>query len=91
MQRELTICNKLGLHMRAASKLVQLAEGFDLEVVLHYQGQSADAKSLLEVLQLAGTNGTPITIEAKGDAADEEAEALELVSQLFLNRFDEPE
>ena len=91
MKRELTISNKLGLHMRAASKLVQLASGFDPEISLFCNGQSADAKSLLEVLQLAGTQGTPLTIEANGDHEDEEAEALDQISELINDKFGEGE
>lgn len=91
MQRQLTICNKLGLHMRAASKLVQLAEGCECEITLDYQGQRADAKSLLEVLQLAGTFGTEITLIAEGDSEEEEAETLDQLVQLFENKFGEPE
>lgn len=91
MQRETTICNKLGLHMRAASKLVQLASGFDLEISASCNGQDADAKSLLDVLQLAGTQGTRITLKAEGDSPEEEREALQKICQLIENRFDEPE
>ena len=91
MKRELVISNKLGLHMRAASKLVQLASGFEPEVSLHCNGQSADAKSLLDVLQLAGTQGTAITIEAHGDSDEESVEALDLISDLINDKFGEGE
>jgi len=77
--------------MRAASKLVQLANEFEAEVSLECNGLEADAKSLLDVLQLAGTQGTEVTILIDGDADEEDEVALEQVCQLFNSRFGEPE
>ena len=50
--RRFTIVNDLGLHARAATKLVQLASKFPCEVVVSHQGQSANAKSVMGVLLL---------------------------------------
>ncbi|OGG94893.1 MAG: hypothetical protein A2508_06475 [Candidatus Lambdaproteobacteria bacterium RIFOXYD12_FULL_49_8] len=91
MKRELVISNKLGLHMRAASKLVQMASGLDPEISLYCNSQSADAKSLLDVLQLAATQGTAIVIEARGSDAEEEADALDQLCNLVNDKFGEGE
>jgi len=91
MEKTITICNLLGLHMRAASKLVQLANEFEVDVMLDCNGAQADAKSLLEVLQLAGTKGSDVTISVEGDAEEDEEPALLQICQLFDSRFGEPE
>lgn len=63
--------NKLGLHARAATKLVQLASKFPCDIVVSREGQEANAKSVMGVLLLCGSKGTKLDIEAKGDKAEE--------------------
>ncbi len=83
-----TVKNKLGLHARAASKLVQLASSFPCEVVLSHGGQAANAKSVMGVLLLCGSKGTELQVEATGEAAEE---AVERIGELINDRFGEPE
>lgn len=90
-EKEVTIINKLGLHVRAATKLVQLASEFDLNITIHCNSQSADAKSIMEVLMLAAIVGSTVMIQADGDSNDEESEALEKIVELFNDRFGEEE
>jgi phosphocarrier protein len=80
--------NKLGLHARAATKLVQLASKFPCEIQVSREGQAANAKSVMGVLLLCGSKGTHLNIEATGDQADEAVRAL---GDLIDARFGEPE
>ena len=85
---EIVIINKLGLHARAAAKLVQLSSQFHSEISLIKDGETADAKSIMEVLMLAGTQDSRLRIVTKGS---DETQALEEIKQLINNRFEEEE
>jgi phosphocarrier protein len=80
--------NKLGLHARAATKLVQLASRFPCEIVISRAGQSANAKSVMGVLLLCGSKGTRLSLEAQGDDAQR---AIDELGTLIDNRFGEDE
>jgi phosphocarrier protein len=80
--------NKLGLHARAATKLVQLASKFPCEIVVSREGQAANAKCVMGVLLLCGSKGTHLDIEATGDNAEE---AIRALGELIDERFGEPE
>ena len=83
-----TIVNKLGLHARAASRLVNCASGFASEIRLVKGTRSVNGKSIMGVLTLAAARGTELVIEAEG--ADE-AQALAAVKELIAERFGEEE
>ena len=84
MQGELTIVNDLGLHARAASKFVGLANKFDTDVYLAAGGREVNAKSILGVLMLACGKGSKITLRCEGPQAEQAFAALsELVSNGF--------
>ena len=77
--RTVTIKNRLGLHARAAAKLVRLANGFESEISLvrtDARQQKVDAKSILGVLLLAATQQTEIEITGEGTDAEAAVEAL---------------
>ncbi len=78
--------NRLGLHARAAAKLVHMAGAFQSRVMISKDGEDVDAKSILGVLLLAAGQGTKVTIRC--DGTDEEA-AMKAVTDLIANRFDE--
>ena len=80
--------NKLGLHARAATKLVQLACRFPCEVTVTRDGQAANAKSVMGVLLLCGSQGTMLSVEAEGEEAEE---AVRQIGQLIDDRFGEGE
>jgi phosphocarrier protein len=80
--------NKLGLHARAATKLVQLASRFPCDIVLSRAGQAANAKSVMGVLLLCGSKGTLLDIEATGEQANE---AVTEIGRLIADRFGEGE
>ena len=84
---EFAIVNDLGLHARAATKLVQLASKYPCEVQLSHQGQSANAKSVMGVLLLCGSKGTVVEVTATGDQA---SECVKAIGELIASRFGEP-
>lgn len=86
--RELEIVNKLGLHARAAAKLVSCASRFASRIEVERRGQRVNAKSIMGVMMLAASKGSQILVEAMGE--DEEA-ALEAIETLVRDRFGEPE
>ncbi len=88
MIKSITIINKLGLHARAASKLVATASRFESVVILDRDGQEADAKSIMAVLMLAASQGTSVTVKVTGSDANE---ALEQIENLINDRFGESE
>ena len=86
IEREIEIVNRLGLHARAAAKLVHTAGGFQSRVTVAKDGEEVDAKSILGVLLLAASQGTRVVI--RSDGADEE-QALQAVADLIADRFGE--
>jgi phosphocarrier protein HPr len=80
------IVNELGLHARAATKLVQLASRYASEVELEKDGQRANAKSVMGVLLLCGSKGTRVTVHATGDDAQA---AVTAIGELIARRFGE--
>ena len=84
----ITIINKLGLHARAAAKLVSTAAAFGSSIKVGYPDRLVDAKSIMAVMMLAASKGTDIVLEAEG--SDAEA-AIDALCDLINRRFDEPE
>lgn len=85
---KLQIINKLGLHARAAAKVVHLANEFKSDVFLGVDGEEVNAKSILGLLTLAATQGTPLRLRVEGP--DEEA-AVAAIEALFKDKFGEGE
>jgi len=83
----ITICNKAGLHARAASRMVAVTSSFNSTVKVG-QDKLVDGKSILSLMMLAASKGTVLNIIIDGE--DEES-ALEAVTALVNNRFDESE
>jgi phosphocarrier protein HPr len=82
-----TIVNQLGLHARAATKLVQLASKFPCEVEVAREDQSANGKSVMGVLLLCGSIGTVLDVRARGERAEE---CVQAIGTLIADRFGEP-
>ncbi len=82
------VVNRLGLHARAATKLVTLAAKFSCEIMIERDGQQANCKSVMGVLLMVGSKGTKLAIEARGDGAEE---AVRQIGELFASRFGESE
>lgn len=88
IERELDIRNRLGLHARAAAKLVHTSSRYSSSIRIRKDREEVDGKSILGILLLAASQGTRITITASGD--DEQA-AVEAITHLVNGRFDEEE
>jgi phosphotransferase system HPr (HPr) family protein len=89
-ERRVTISNRLGLHARAAARLVRRAGQYTSSISLEREdtGQRADGKSILSVLLLAASRGTLIIIRAEGDDEERAVGSLvELVEQKFGEEF----
>lgn len=82
------ICNRKGLHARAAAKMVKTASEFDARVTVHHAGQSAGATSILSLLMLAAEIGVEVDLHAEGPQAEQ---ALAAISDLIARKFDEAE
>ena len=84
--KNLSVINKLGLHARAAAKVVFLASKFKSEITLVKDKKQADAKSIMKILMLSASKGSVIKILV--DGADQN-EAMISLERLFQNKFDE--
>jgi len=82
------IINKLGLHARAASKLVTTASSFASQIRIGSDDKMADAKSIMAVMMLAAGKGTELCLEVEGHDQDQACQA---VIDLINRRFDEEE
>jgi phosphocarrier protein HPr len=81
------IVNKLGMHARAATKLVQTASRYRSDVELEKDGHVANAKSVMGVLLLCGHQGSVVQVSARGDDAEA---AVRAIGELIADRFGEP-
>jgi phosphocarrier protein HPr len=84
--REMTIMNRLGLHARAAVKLVSLSSKYASSVVLVANGRRANARQFIAVLLLAAGMGAKVSIEVSGP---DEIDAMTAVTRLISNGFGE--
>jgi phosphocarrier protein len=85
-QGKFEIVNNLGLHARAATKLVQLASRFACDIEIAREGQKANAKSVMGVLLLCGAKGTFVEVTARGPSSDE---AVQAIGSLIASKFGE--
>ena len=88
ISRDIEIKNKLGLHARAAAKLVHTAARFKSDIKIQKGEEEVDGKSILGILLLAAGRGSVINVRADGE--DERA-ALDAVETLIDSKFDEVE
>ena len=82
----ITLNNKLGLHTRAAAKLVDLSNRFTSQIELSLDSKKVNAKSILNVMLLSASSGSQVTITIAG--ADE-SEAMTALKALFYSNFGE--
>jgi len=83
-RQQVEISNELGLHLRVANQLVQLAQQFQSEVRVRWNGQVADGKSILDLMTLGAGSGAWLELEVSGPDSDEAVAALcELVESSF--------
>ncbi|MFV2056633.1 MAG: HPr family phosphocarrier protein [Thiohalomonadales bacterium] len=86
IEKEVVVINKLGLHARAAAKLVSLASTFDSNVTVQKDGREVNGKSIMGVMMLAASQNTTITFFVDGT---DEADAILGLEALVKNRFGE--
>ena len=86
--KDVEIKNKLGLHARAAAKLVHTAARFKSSIKIRKGDEEVDGKSILGILLLAAGRGSVITVRAEGE---DEAEAVDAIERLIDAKFDESE
>jgi phosphocarrier protein len=87
-EQKVMITNKLGLHARAAAKLVHMANTFTSEVFVGSDDEEVNAKSILGLLTLAASKGNSLTVRAEGP---DEEEAVRALVELFHDKFGEGE
>ncbi len=87
-EREVEIVNKLGLHARAAARLVRLASQFGCDIYISMDGERVNAKSILGILSLAAAHGSKLVLLCDGSDAQEACDSL---AALIANRFEEAE
>jgi phosphocarrier protein len=84
MSVTLTIKNRLGLHARAAGKLVQAASNFKSQLILIKDDCHADVRSIVSLISLGCPYNTEVVLAACGEDAPEALEALSgIVNNLF--------
>ena len=89
VSRDIVVSNSLGLHARPAMQFVDVANQFKSEIKVVKGGEEpgeADGKSIMHMIMLAATQGTPMTIQADGDDAEE---AVAKLAKLFEDKFGE--
>ena len=85
-EKTMLIQNELGLHARAATKLVQTASKFPCDITVTKDGHEVNGKSIMGVLMLVASKGTQVTLKAKGEKA---AEAVAAIAALIDDKFGE--
>lgn len=86
--KTLLICNKLGLHARAASEFIKTASAFGSSITVKNPNREANGKSIMSVMMLQAACGTEIEVTITGE---DEAEAMDAIEALVANRFGEAE
>mgnify|MGYP001815236890 CR=1 FL=1 len=86
LEQEVEIINKLGLHARAAAKLVSTAGQFTAEVMLSKGTQKINAKSIMGVMMLAASKGTLLILHIEGE---DEQQAMDAITTLIQDCFGE--
>ena len=81
---EVTVLNRVGLHIRPAAELAKMAKCFSSSISIEHTGTVCDGKSALAVLMLGAAQGARLTVSAKGKDA---AEAVEAIAEQFARKF----
>ncbi|NQZ53903.1 MAG: HPr family phosphocarrier protein [Piscirickettsiaceae bacterium] len=88
IEQTFTIINKLGLHARAAAKLVTTSSQFEADIQVTRGERTVNGKSIMGLMMLAAAKGTEIIVSAKGDDAQQ---ALLSIETLINDYFEEGE
>ena len=74
--RRTTIVNRKGLHARASAKVAKLAATYDAQVFISHESETADARSIMDLLMLVAHMGCVVEIKGRGAQADDAVEAI---------------
>jgi phosphocarrier protein len=88
IRRTVTICNKRGLHARAAARFVKLAWQFEAEVTVAKNGTAVSGRSIMGLMMLAAGPGSAVELRAIGPDAER---AIAALGDLISGGFDEQE
>ena len=88
IQKTVKIQNKLGLHARAASSFVKIAQEFASTVTVTSSSATANGKSIMNMMILQASHGSEILLEVEGE---DETESIEALSNLVNQKFGEDE
>ena len=88
LEQSVEIINKLGLHARAAGKLVETTSRFTSDITIEKEGRNVDGKSIMAMMMLAAAKGTTINVKVNGE---DEAAAMKAIIELINDRFGEGE
>jgi phosphotransferase system HPr (HPr) family protein len=88
VETSLVITNKVGLHARPASLLVQTAAQFQSKIRVQFGDKTANAKSMLGVMKLGASRGDTIVVRAEGEDAEQ---AIAALTDLARHNFNEEE
>jgi len=86
IRQQITIQNKLGLHVRAAAKLVDTAKKFASRVELIYRERTVDCKSIMGVITLGAQKDNVLDLIVTGE---DEQDALTAITKLVNDKFGE--
>ena len=79
-EREVVIGRRLGLHARAAARLVQLSSQYKSTIILFRSDTTktveADARSILSILLLSAGFGSKLSVRAEGIDEDQAVETI---------------
>ena len=84
--KELIVLNNLGLHARAAAKVVSTANKFESQIIFVKDNKNADARSIMKLLMLSASKGSFISVKIDGI---DQNDAMSSIEKLFENKFDE--
>ena len=70
------IVNELGLHLRAAAKIVQITTPARCPVWLTLGNATVDAKSLLGITSLVAQQGAELVVSASGEGEEDVVKSL---------------
>jgi phosphotransferase system HPr (HPr) family protein len=80
VERKVLVRGRFGLHLRAAGRFAEVANGFRSAISVFMAGRQVDGKSILDMLTLGATSGSELVIRVEGDDAEK---ALDALAELF--------
>jgi len=88
LEREVTITNKLGMHLRAAAVFIETGNKYQCQIYLRKGSRQVNAKSIMGLMTLGAACGAAVTITTDGE---DEQEALDALAARVINKFGEKE